>query len=241
MPTCRIHATRTTCLIVASALSISGCTVSLNNGANGERSAAGAYATSCVTGALAGAVLGAVLEKASGKKASPSERRLTLAKAAAAGCAVGLAATAIGRIMDENQRARHEAEMQNEARRRALEQQQYAQATQRAEAMPAATAKQRTARDAELERARAAYQASLAKPTQVDLGNGGTSTIQVMPPAPATAPSPAGTAPAAQPGCTDYAVLVKTSAGQARQYETWCPNAAGQLVRTDVRDAPNAG
>jgi hypothetical protein len=220
--------------VAAAALALTGCKTSpLSSG----DSAASQYATSCLTGAVAGAAIDMILQKTGVKKATTGkEQRSDLAKAALAGCALGLAATAIGRLMDERQQAKHEQAMQEEARRRALEQQQYASATQRAQTMPAATPQQRAARDAELAKARAAYQESLNRSTQVDLGNGGQSTIQVQP---APAARGVAAAPAGSDGaCTEYSVLVRTAAGQARQFETWCPNAAGQMVRTDVREAP---
>lgn len=221
--------TRAACVAVSLALVLSGCKTMPT--AAGESSAAADYATGCLAGALGGALLSTVLDKAKGRKPTPDEKRKALAKAAAGGCVVGLAATAIGKLMNQRQQAKHEEEMQKEARRRALEQQQYAAATQRAQNLPAATPAQRAARDAELERARVAYQTSINQPAQVDLGEGGQSTIQVVP----SAPAAPGTQAATPSGCTDYSVLVKTAAGQARQYETWCPNSTGQMVRTDVR------
>lgn len=210
-------------------LAIAGCKTMPQ--ADGSTSAGAAYGTSCLAGAAVGAALMAILDRNRNKPAR--ERQSDLLKAAAGGCAIGLAATAIGRIMDDRQRAQHEAEMQKEARRRALEQQQYASTVQRLQTMPAATPQQRTVRDAELERARAAYQESLNRPVEANLGNGGVSTIQVQAPA----PTAAGPQPSAA-GCMEYAVLVRTNAGQARQYETWCPNASGQMVRAEVRETP---
>jgi hypothetical protein len=227
-----LASSRTVIAVTAAVVVLAGCKT---NPVSGDRQSAGAaYGTSCVAGAALGAIVGAVIDR--NKVKSPRERQTDLAKAAAAGCVIGLAATAVGRLMDDRQRAQHEAEMQKEARRRALEQQQYSTAVQRIESQPASTPQQRQARDAELQKARAAYQESLSRPVQVDIGNGGTSTIEVI--APASAPA-TGQAPApAASGCTEYSVLTRTAAGQARQYETWCPNSSGQMVRTDVRDTP---
>lgn len=195
------------------------------------------YAQSCATGALVGAAAGAFVELITkrnqpGKKVDSS----TLLKAAAAGCAIGLAATAIGRVMDANQQAKHEEAMQQDARRRALEQQQLAALERRHQAMPAATPAQRQARDASLERARDEWQNNYGKPVTVELGNGGTSTIQAQPPK--AAPTAAPGAPAS--ACVDYTVLVRTAAGSAKQLETWCPNDKGQMARVETRDAPAA-
>lgn len=225
---------RCLCSLAAAALVVSGCNATMPGSSS---SPASDYATSCLTGAVLGAIVIAAIDRASGK--SSSEQKQRLAKAAAGGCVVGLAATAIGRVMDERQRARHEEEMTKEARRRALEQQQYTATTQRLQAMPASTNTQRAKRDAELERARAAYETSIAKPVKVDLGGGGTSTIQVQAPAAPAATGAAGTEGAAG-SCTDYSVLVQTPTGRARQFETWCPNSSGQMVRTDAREAPAA-
>lgn len=224
-----------TCAMTSLALVLSGCnTMPTSN--DGSSTGASSYVASCLVGAAGGAALSAIYEKMTGKKSNPADVRKDLAKAAVAGCAIGLAATAIGKLMDQRQQAKHEEEMQKEARRRALEQQQYAAATQKAQALPAATAQQRAARDAELEKARAAYQTSINQPVKVDLGGGGTSTIQVQPQLPAA--GGATPLPAGQASCTDFSVLVNTASGQARQYETWCPNSAGQMVRTDVRATP---
>lgn len=219
---------------LAAALTLSACAGLPGQGEGGGIFSS--YTSSCLTMGLVGAALQATLDR---NKTKPvAERQADLAKAAAAGCALGLAATAVGKMMDARQRETHEAEMQKEARRRALEQQQYAATVQRLQTQPAATPQQRSARDAELARARAAYQESLSRPVEVNLGNGGTSTIQVQAPATAAPGAAPGAAPAAT--CTEYAVLVRTPAGQARQFETWCPNAGGQMVRTDVRPAPAA-
>ncbi|MCE2661168.1 MAG: hypothetical protein LW854_23560 [Rubrivivax sp.] len=229
------RATRVSCAALAATVSLVACKTSPQAG---PTSSAQQYISSCLTGALVGALIGTVIQKAAGKGGTTQERNADLAKAALGGCVVGVAATAIGRLMDERQQAKHEEAMQAEVRRRALEQQQFAMASQRAQTMPAATAQQRNARDAELERARAAYQASLNKPVQVDLGNGGTTVIQVQQPQPATpGTTTVAASPTGQGQCQTYSVLVRTPAGQARQFETWCPNASGQLARVDVRDA----
>lgn len=196
------------------------------------------YAQSCVTGAMVGAAAGAIFESLKGNRNQPAKINTSmLAKAAAAGCVIGLASTAIGRVMDAQQQARHEEAMQRDARRRALEQQQYAAIERRHQAMPANTPAQQTARDASLERARNEWQANYNKPVVVDLGNGGTSTIQAEPPKPSTTPTAQG-APAG--ACVDYTVLVKTAAGTAKQLETWCPDSRGQMARVETRDAPSA-
>ncbi len=203
---------------------ISGCALVLSGCAGGPGALGGAgnnsYTQSCLTGALLGGVLAAVLSK--DKKPAGN----TIAAAALGGCAIGLATTAIARVMDQNQQARHEEAMQREARRLALEQQKYAAAQSQAAAMPAATPAQRQARDASLEKARAEYQQSYSKPVTVDIG-GGTSTITPQPPK--EEPK------AGQLACFDQTVLVQTARGQAKQTETWCPNAQGQFARVEAR------
>lgn len=214
------------CLALSSAIAMTACKTMPTG--DGQSSTLADYTTGCLAGAVGGAILKTLFDKLNGKTLSPEDRRKGLATAAAGGCVIGLVGTAISKVMNQRQMARHEEEMQNEARRRALEQQQYAAAAQRAQKLPAATPAQRAARDAELERTRVAYQTSISQPVKVDLGEGGSSTIQLIAP-------PATGTPPAQAGCTDYSVLVTTAAGQARQYETWCPNNAGQMVRTEVR------
>jgi hypothetical protein len=72
------------------------------------------------------------MEKFGGKATAESNKRKNdLAKAAVAGCVIGVTATAIGRVLNERQQAKHEEALQKEARRRALEQQQYEAAVQR--------------------------------------------------------------------------------------------------------------
>jgi gas vesicle protein len=207
-------------------------------------SATGELIHSCLTGAAVGAVVGAAVElfkaRNSGQKNSTVllGNKNDLLKAAAAGCVINLAITAVGKLMDARQQAKHEEAMQAEARRRALEQQNYAATTPRVQAMPAATPAQRSARDASLERARAEYEASIARPVNVDLGNGGQSTIQVAAPAATPAATPTAGGAAARPAtCQDFSVLVTTPAGRAKQFETWCPNAQGRMVRTEAREA----
>jgi len=220
---------RTLCLCLATAVAASACSTGPKSGASGG------YTQNCVQGAVVGGLLVAVVEAYQGRKTGRPANANNIAKGAAAGCAVGLAATAIGKIMDAQQQARHEEAMQREARRRALEQQSYAQTTQRNQPTPTMTPEQRAARSASLDRARADYEAGFAQPVVVDLGKGGTSTIQAEPPRPASAPDAANATPA---GCQDYSVLVNTAAGRAKQFETWCPDAQGQMVRSEARQVP---
>jgi len=219
---------RCTALALSAALALTACKTA-PGGAGGETNS---YVQSCLTGALALGALDALYLAAKGKKDGKSagqaikERSGHLMKAAAGGCAIGLAVTAVGKLMDDQQRARHEEAMQRDARRRALEQQQYAGTEKRLQAAPAATPAQRTARDAQLEKARSDWEANYSKPSTYDLGNGGSTTVQAEPPRD----------PAATGQCVDYSVSVRTGAGTARQFETWCPDASGKMVRLEVRD-----
>lgn len=205
----------------AALLALAGCQT-MPRGGDGERS----YFSSCLTGAAVTGVIAAGVEiyRQRGRSAQEalSARKDRLIKAAAAGCAIGLAATAVGKLMDARQQSQHEEAMQRDAQQRALQQQQQASQEARIRAMPAGAA-----RDAELERARRDWQAAYTKPVVTDLG-GGTSTVQAD--APRELPA-AGQAAA----CVEYSVLVRTAAGSAKQYETWCPNAQGQMVRAEVR------
>ena len=235
--TCLAWRTQTT-LIVSLALVLSGCKTM--PAAQDESSTENSYTNNCAAGAVGGAAIALLGAVVSGKKLSAEEMLKTGARGAVVGCAIGLATTAIGKLMNKNQLSKHEEEMQKEAQRRALEQQQYTAATQRIQNLPANTPAQRTARDTELDKSRAAFQASLNQPAKVDIGDGGVSTIQVLSSTPTTggnAATPPANQATGQTGCTDYSVFTKTAAGQARQYETWCPNSAGQMVRTGVRAA----
>lgn len=229
---------RTTALMAALALAVSGCkTLPQASGSGGNDSVASQYITSCLGGAVVGAAMGSIFEKLGGKPSGDSKNRGSdLAKAAVAGCVIGIAATAIGRALNERQQAKHEEALQKEAQRRALEQQQYEAALQRADKMPARTATERKNRDATRERLKTEYEASLKKPVTVELGEGATSTIAVQGPA---APAP-GTTTAAQPeGCRVFAQSVsRPPNGDVRQYDTFCPNASGQYVRVDSQSNP---
>jgi hypothetical protein len=239
-PSLRSNRTATLALALAGSLALGACKT------GPDQQTATAMLTSCLGGALVGALVQDLLARATDGKLTTSERNGRLAKAAVAGCAVGVAATAIGRMMDRQQQAKHEEAMQAEVRRRAKEQQDYVAATQQIESKRATTPRDLRAKDAELERARAAYQASVNRPVTVDLGNGGLSTIQLQP-ASVTPGVGTGAPATASPGasstggtCQEYSVLVRTPTGQARQFETWCPNSTGQLVRTDARDSAAA-
>jgi len=229
--------TRVTVLMAAAALTLSGCQNMPQSSGTGGGSTAAQYVTSCLGGGLLGVMAGSILEKMGGKPTADSKKRSNdLAKAAVAGCVIGIAATAIGRVLNERQQAKHEEALQNEARRRALEQQQYEAAMQRTERMPERTASERKNRDAARERLRTEYETSLKKPVTVDLGEGASSTIVVQSPAPA----PAGGAPAQpQQGCRVFAQSVsKPPNGDVRQYDTFCPDASGQYVRVDSQPNP---
>lgn len=220
-------------------LSTCKSTPTANNSA-GAGSSSGNYDSSCFQGAVLGAAAVALADylknKGSGGKAVIAK---DAAIGAAAGCVIGLASTAVGKMMDARQQQKHDEAIQAEAYRRAVEQQNYAATHQRVQAMPQATNAQRSARDYALQRARAQYEASLARPTTVDLGNGSQSLIQVDLAA-AGAQGSGGAAPAAtgRPASwQDHSVLVNTPAGRARQYETWCPDPQGKMVRMEVREA----
>eukprot|EP01036_Dinobryon_divergens_P039809 gene39809-52548_t len=221
---------RATAAAVGAALTFSGClsTTGGTTGSNGN--AAGDYAQSCLKGAalggLAGAAANVIRGISSGKSASESlsGRGSDLLKAAAAGCVIGLAVTAIGKLMTAQQQAKHEQAMQREAKRRADEAARFGAQERQIQARTVRTPADIASRDAELAKARTAFQTSIAKPTTVDLGEGGQSTILVTKvPAP-TAPATPGAGPGAEQ-CSEWAVETSTSAGKAKQYELWCPNA----------------
>lgn len=198
-------------------------------GPGGSGGGGAGMATTCLKGAAVGAVGGLVYDALTGKKTTDSSRRRleSAGRGALAGCVVNLAVTAVGQMLQEGQRSRYEDALQRDARRRALEQEKYGQARARVQARPAATPQQVAARDAELARLQAEYEASMAKPVVADLGGGATATIEGQPPV--TAGEFA--------GCQTKTMLVSTPGGQARQQEMFCPNERGDLVRVDARPA----
>lgn len=227
---------KTTAVAASIALALSGCQTMPQASGSNSNSAVSQYVTSCLTGALAGAAVGAILERLGGganksTTSDPKKRTNDLAKAALGGCVIGIAATAIGRVLNERQQAKHEEALQTEARRRALEQQQYEASLQRTDTLPARTAAERKQRDEERARLKAAYDASVNKPVTVDLGEGATSTIAVQTPA-------KGQPGATQGQCKVLTSLVPTPNGDVRQYDTMCPNGSGQYVRVDSQPNP---
>lgn len=202
--------------LACSALVLSGCAT--GGGALGGAGKSD-YTTSCLIGGATVSAITALVTKDAKKTAW----------ALAAGCAIGVGTTAIARVMDQNQQAKLEAAMQQDARRLAQEQQKYAAAQARAQSMPATTAAQVQTRDASLEKARAEYEQNFSKPVTVDIGGGGTSTI--TPQVPKDPPKQG------QLACFDQVVLVQTARGQAKQSEKWCPNPQGQFVRAEVQPA----
>lgn len=228
---------RLTASMAGLALALTGCQTMPQASGSSNNSAASQYITSCLGGAVVGVAVGSIFEKFGVKQGSESKNRSSdLAKAAVAGCVIGIAATAIGRVLNERQQAKHEEALQKEAQRRALEQQQYEAALQRADKMPAKTAAERKNRDAARERLKTEYEASLKKPVTVDLGEGAASTIAVQSP---VAPAPGSGAPAQAQGCRMFAQSVsKPPNGDVRQYDTFCPNGSGQYVRVDSQPNP---
>jgi hypothetical protein len=181
---------------------------------------------SLVTSCLVGAGLGVLTTDAltnllSGKKVSVD----TATKRMMAGCVIGVAVTAIGKILNDRQKATYENALQRDAQRRAKEQEQYAAARSRAESRPARTPQQVAQRDAELSKLQKEYEASLATPVVADLGEGGTANI--------TTNAPISTGDLA--GCQTKIVLATTAAGQARQEELWCPGAGGIMERKEAK------
>lgn len=181
--------------------------------------------TSCLVGAGLGALTTDVLTGIlSGKK--PSKNTIeTAAKRMAAGCVIGVAVTAIGKILNDRQQAKYEDALQRDAQRRAKEQEQYAAARGRVESRVARTPQQVAQRDAELAKLQRDYEASLATPVVADLGDGGTANI--------TTNAPISTGDLA--GCQTKTVLATTAAGQARQEELWCPGAGGTMERKEAK------
>lgn len=225
--------------VLVASLVLAGCKTLPTQSADASGSGAqiSDFATSCLKGAVLGAAADAAYRILTGGGKSASDalkgRSGELAKAAAAGCVISLAVTAIGKVMNERQQAKHEEAMQRDARRRSEEARLFASKEQRILAAPATTSAQQANRDAELAKARADYEAAMKRPNVVDLGENGSSIISVEAPKVATT-NPAGSA-AGQ--CTEYSVFTKTATGQAKQYETWCPNSQGAMVRTEARTA----
>lgn len=223
---------QTLCVGLCAALALTGCQTTSNGGSGSKRS----YAQSCGEGAIwaAGALFVYDLLK-NGKSGRSVASTGNLVKAAALGCTIGLAASAVGKLIDSQQQARAEEAMKRDAKRRAMELQQYAAIEQRYQAMPARTPQQQARRDEALENAREEWLRKYQSPVTVDLGQGATSTITPEPP-PFQTQSGLAKPGATALACVDYTHLVQTPAGSAKQLETWCPDKSGQMVRVATSD-----
>ncbi|MCC7548818.1 MAG: hypothetical protein IT532_13715 [Burkholderiales bacterium] len=180
------------------------------------------YVMSCATGAVAGGLVGAVVS-GTGDKGK-------LLAAAAAGCAIGLAATAVGKMLNARQREKHEESVQRTAKRQAKELEAYSQTERRYEQMPVPASDTEQAareqrRDEELAQIRRRYE----EPDTQDLGEGASSTV--------TPVFPAGVGESDQLTCFDQNVMVETPTGRATQVQTMCrKKGTDEYVRAEVRE-----
>ena len=166
-------------------------------------------------------------------KATPTsskDHRDKLLKAAAVGCAIGVAATAVGRVLNARQQTAFEEAAQRNAKRQAQEGQNITAIETKYDKMaPARTTRETEDRERrrqdELTKARERY----AKPETIDLGEGTTTTF-----APANPQIVSN--PADGPGCFRQAASRSGPSGQARQVDIWCPNDRGIPVRVESQE-----
>lgn len=216
--------------IAAGALLVlsSGCQNVPGASSRSGESTVSSATTSCLTGAVLAGAGSLIIDKFSGKKvANNAATAQKTMKAAAAGCAVGIAATLIGKMLNGGQQQQYEEAMQRDAQRRNKEQAAYNTARRTIETRPTANAKQAQAKDEELARLQREYEASMARPVTNDLGGGATVVTQGSP--------PITTGDFA--GCQRKTNLLNTPAGQARQEELFCPDESGSMVRVEAKTA----
>jgi len=206
--------------VVAMALGVSGCeTVKEKLGDIGDIG----YMTSCATGALVGGLVGAL--------AWGTNDKGKLLAAVAAGCAVGLAATAVGKKLNEQQRAKHEESVQRTAKRQARELEEYRQTQTEYERKPAAgSSAEQAARERERDQALAEIRRRYEEPDVEDLGDGASSTVSPVFPKDVQDPE--------QVACFEQNVSVETPTGRATQVQTMCRKKdSDEYVRAEVREA----
>jgi len=205
--------------IVAVAMSVSGCeTVKEKLGDIGNFG----YMTSCATGAVVGGLVGLAV--------SGTKDKGKLLAAAAAGCAIGLAATAVGKMLNAKQREKHEESVQRTAKRQARELEAYRQTQEQYEQAPPSSGAEQAAREREREQALAEIKRRYEEPDVQDLGDGASSTV--------TPVFPEETGDPQQLACFEQNVSVETPTGRATQVQTMCRKKdSDQYVRTEVREA----
>ncbi|MCE2725097.1 MAG: hypothetical protein ACK5DL_03815 [Burkholderiales bacterium] len=197
--------------------------------------AGGDVIATCLKGAGIGSaaaiglnLLNKVVGIASGSNTDSRKQLQDLGKTLLVGCTVSLAVTAIGKILNQSQQDKYEEAMQRDAARRAEEARKFGEESRRITAAPASSPEQIANRDVALEKLRLDYEASARAPVSVDLGGGGTAIITG---------NPLPTQPATGANCQERSSYASTSAGQARQFETWCQDGQGTWVRSEVRAA----
>lgn len=207
-------------IVVATAMSVSGCeTVKEKLGDLGNVG----YMTSCATGAVVGGLVGVAV--------SGTKDKGKLLAAAAAGCAIGLAATAVGKMLNARQRAKHEESVQRTAKRQARELEAYRQTQKQYEQAPAGgSSVEQAAREREREQALAEIRRRYEEPDVQDLGEGASSTVKPIFPGASDDPQ--------QLACFEQNVSVETPSGRATQVQTMCRKKdSDEYVRTEVREA----
>lgn len=202
---------------------------------NGATEQSASYTWSCLAGATGVGALEWMRESMQLTKNGvvPKQQKSDakkLAQAAVAGCAIGLAATAVGKALDNNQQKRLEEEMARDAKRRANEQQHFAQFEQEQQTKISQTSKaeERQKRSTELASARTQFEEKQKQTQSFDVGGGATVTVtQLDKPVTEIAQ-----------GCRQVAVSSNVPGkGQAKQYDTWCTNKNGEEVRVDSQAA----
>lgn len=221
---------KATALVVAATLALSGC-------ANVQQGMSGLgqqnMVLSCAEFAAGAGLVMEMIDKAKKTPSTGAAHRNKLVKAAAVGCAIGMAATAVGRLLDARQQAQYEEAAQRTAKRQAQETANYTAITRRYDAMPAPrTPKEKDDREKRRQDELDKSKDRLTKPETVELAGGGTTTIT---------PGTPDTATPETQGCFTQTVLVSKPGGQAKQVDTMCPNGKGGFARVESAEASFTG
>lgn len=214
----------TAIIVIALAVPMGGCETLKKVGEAG-------YGVSCLAGAAVGAVAGFILVGKGAKSLQDRDVQKKVAAAAAAGCIIGLAATAVGKMLSANQQKEHEESVQRAAKRQAQELQNAANTRRTYQQQPTpgseAEKKEREAKLAkEMEEIKKRYEA----PDTQDLGEGAQSTVEPVYREPVPEDEQG-------KGCFQQRVRVKTPTGNASEVQTMCPK-DGKFVRVDVQKEP---
>ena len=233
--------TKLCCAALAAILTLSACATPGPRA--GSSSGQGGYFETCISDAGVGAVVGAgvaiidILTKPKPKNDAERDaqtRQVTkkVIGGFVAGCVIGFARTAVGKLYAENERKKAEEIAQRDAKRRADEMKRYAAEKSRLEAQPVRSASERQRRDTALERARTDFERSMEKPVVESVGPG--STIEIRTTVPQELPDMN-----REGSCYERTVLGTSPSGSVRQKELVCTNKDGQQITAQVEQLPS--